>query len=260
LSGIKGNGAQLFGTDTAWTVFATFGIITFLGQMCAPWVDNNYMQRGFAYGGDNKKMFWSYILGALAFGVVPLATGLIAFYGVANPVTIPDGQGQYAIVHIIDQLVGHSATVAFCIIALISSIAIVDDQLNNFADLVKNDIIDAYKIDEQKSLMYTRVAALCFAALGTTIINMPFVNLLYVLLLGNIIRAAMGLTAVGLIFKPKSFDGKITGIVLVLSLVLTGIAFNYVTIYGLKEYILPLTVISFLGTPLLAWTISKIKS
>jgi len=260
LAGMKGNGADLFGTETAWTVFATFGIIVFLGQMSAPWVDNNYMQRGFAYGGDKKKMFWSYILGALVFGVFPLATGLIGFYGVSNAVTIPSGQGQYAIVHIIDQLVGNSATVAFCIIALISSIAIVDDQLNNFADLVKNDIIDAYKIEEKKSLMYTRIAALGFAALGITIINIPFVNLLYVLLLGNIIRTAMGLTTVGLIFKPKAFDGKITGIVLVLSLILTGAAFNYITIYGLKEYTLPLTMISFLGTPLLALILSKIKS
>jgi Na+/proline symporter len=260
LPGIKGNGAELFGTETAWTVFATFGIITFLGQMCAPWVDNNFMQRGFAYGGDKKKMFWSYILGALAFGVFPLATGLIAFYGVANPVIIPNGQGQYAIVHIIDQLVGNSATVAFCIIALISSIAIVDDQLNNFSDLVKNDIIDAYKIDEQKSLMYTRMAALGFAVLGITIINIPFVNLLYVLLLGNIIRAAMGLTTVGLIFRPKNFDGKITGAVLVASLILTGIGFNYITINGLKEYILPLTIASFFGTPLLSIILSKLKT
>ena len=51
LGGVKGTGADIFGTANAWTVFATFGVITFFSQMSAPWADNNYSQRAFAFGG-----------------------------------------------------------------------------------------------------------------------------------------------------------------------------------------------------------------
>jgi len=259
LKGIKGTGGEIFGGENSWTIFATFGIVVFLGQMCAPWVDNNFIQRAFAFGGDKKKIYLSFILGALVFATFPIATGIIGFYGVANAVVIPEGQGQYAIVHIINQLVGHGAAISFCLLVFASSLAIIDDQINNFSDLFKNDIIEAYKIDEEKQLLYTRIGAIIFATLAVAVLNLGFINLLYVLLLGNIIRASMGLTTVGLIFKPKLFNGKRTGIILFISLLLTAISFTYITIEGLKEYILPLTLISIIGTPVLSYLVSKVK-
>jgi Na+/proline symporter len=261
LGGIKGTGGDIIGTENAWKVFATFGIINFLGQMSAPWVDNNFIQRAFAYGGDKKKIYLSFILGALCFAIFPITTGIVAFYGVANSATVvvPDGQAQYVIVHIIDQLIGHGVAIAFCLVAFLSSLAIVDDQINNFSDLFKNDIIEAWKIDENKQLLYTRIGSIIFVGLAVMILNLGFVNLLYVLLLGNIIRASMGLTTAGLIFKPTWFDASRTGTVLTLGLILTGIGFTYVTVEGLKDYILPLTLISFVGTPVTAYLVSKIK-
>lgn len=261
LAGIKGTGGDIIGTENAWKVFATFGIVTFIGQMSAPWVDNNFIQRAFAYGGDKKKIYRSFILGALFFAVFPITTGIVAFYGVANAanVVVPDGQGQYVIVHIINQLIGHGAAIAFCLVAFLSSLAIVDDQINNFSDLFKNDVIEAWKISEDKQLLYTRVGSVIFAGLGVAVLNLGFVNLLYVLLLGNIIRASMGLTTVGLIFRPGWFNANRTGIMLTVSLILTAIGFTYITIEGLKEYILPLTLISFVGTPIASYLISRIK-
>lgn len=259
LSGIKGTGGDIFGTENAWKVFATFGIVVFIGQMSAPWVDNNFIQRAFAYGGNRKKIYLSFMLGALCFAVFPMATGVIGFYGAANSanVVVPDGQAQYVVVHIINQLIGPGAVIAFCLAALISSVAIVDDQINNFSDLFKNDIIEAWDIAEDKQLLYTRIGSIVFAGLAIAALNLGFVNLLYVLLLGNIIRATMGLTTVGLIFKPKWFDAARTGMVLTLGLIFTGISFTYVTIEGLKEYILPITLVSSVGVPLTAYLISS---
>jgi Na+/proline symporter len=256
-SGVKGTGGDIFSGANSWTIFATFGVITFFGQMSAPWVDNNFMQRAFSFGGDKNKIWVSFLIGSICFAFFPVLSGLISFYGVANGVTIPNGQGTYALYHVIDQLVGPTAVFLFCSFVMVSCVAIVDDQMNNISALIKHDIIETYNIDEEKSLVYTRYGAICFALLAIAIVNVPFVNLTYILLLGYIIRASLGLTTVGLIFRPHWFDGKITGFVLVVSLLLTGIGFTTIELTGLKEYILALTLTSTFGTPLLAFLLSK---
>ena len=258
LAGIKGNGNDIFGTVNAWTVFATFGIVTFLGQLSAPWVDNNFIQRAFAYKGNFNNIWKSYVFGALVFSFVCISCGVIAFFGVANAVPIEKGFEQYAMMSIVNQLVGHPAAFALGFLAFISCLGIVDDQISNINSLVKNDILSD-KYDDKTSLFYTRLVSAAAVVAVMIFINLSWVNLLYFLLLGNIARCSIGSTTVGLIFRPKWFDGNITGIILLISFIITAIGFTTITLTGMKEFILPLTLASVFLTPTVAILLSYWK-
>ena len=121
LGGIKGTGSDIFGTATAWTVFATFGIITFMGQMSAPWADNNFIQRAFAFGGDRKMIWISFVLGAVVFVLTPIMTGMIGFFGAANQIAVPAGAGQNTIIHLVNLMIGPTAMLVICFMVLLSN-------------------------------------------------------------------------------------------------------------------------------------------
>lgn len=259
LGGIKGTGADIFRTATAWTVFATFGIIAFMGQMSAPWADNNFIQRAFAFGGNHKTVWISFVLAAVIFTLTPIMTGMIGFFGVANQIALPVGAGQNAIIFIVNQMIGPTAMLVICFMVLLSTIAITDSQLTNSAALIRHDIIDNYKLDEETSLRYTRYALLLTGIIGVLIVNIPFVNLVYIFLLQNVFRAVLGLTTAGLIFKPKYFDGKITAAVLTVMIIACTTGFTLMEIYNTnKELTLPLVLAGVFATPILSALLSKV--
>ena len=253
LGGIKGTGADIFGTANAWAVFATFGIITFVSQMSAPWADNNFIQRAFAFGGDKRKIYIAFIFGAIFFALVPISTGIIGATGVANGVTLPQGGDmQYIILYIINSLVGYPALLFYCFIVMLSTVSIVDSQLTNTASIVRNDVLSYFNLDDETALRYTRYALLISGALAIAIVNVSFVNLFYIFMLGGVIRGVMGLQTVGLVFKPQWFHNIITPAIMLVGIILAIVGYTYSNIYKDTAIILPMMLTLVFGTPLLS--------
>jgi hypothetical protein len=227
--------------------------------LSAPWVDNNYIQRAFAYKGDFNNIWKTYIGGSIVFSLVCIGCGIIGFYGVSNNIQIEQALSQYAMMHIVNQLAGHTAAIALGALAFISCLGIVDDQISSINSVVKNDILGSKPYDDKTALFYTRIVSALAIVAVLIFINLSWVNLLYFLLLGNIARCSLGSTTVGLIFRPHWFDGNTTGIVLLSSFIITTIGFTAITITGMKEFILPLTAASIILTPAVAMVLSFCK-
>jgi len=240
IGGVKGLGSDIFGTATAWTVFSTFGIITFFAQISAPWADNNFSQRAFAFGGDQNKIWISYVLGAIFFGVIPIMTGLIGFWGVANGV-IPSNP-QYAIVSIIEQLVGYPALLVLCSVVLITSVSIIDSQLSCAASLIRTNIINNLDIDETRGLMLTRIGMLILCLAGIITTNWPGITYGYIFLLAACCRLPMGLLTALLVFKPSWFTGKAICISIPLGIATALFGYSYIEYTGDKSWTLPLVL------------------
>ena len=158
-------------------------------------------------------------------------------------------------------MIGPTAMLAICFMVLLSTIAITDSQLTNSAALIRHDIIDNYNIEEETKLRYTRYALLLTGVIGVAIVNIPFVNLVYIFLLQNVIRAVIGLTTAGLVFRPKCFDGKITAAVITVMIIACATGFTLIEVYNAnKELTLPLVLAGVFATPIISMALSKFKT
>jgi Na+/proline symporter len=239
LGGIKGTGFDILGTANSWTVFATFGIITFFSQMSAPWADNNYSQRAFAFGGDQNKIWISYVLGALFFAIIPIMTGLIGFWGVANGV-IPTNP-QFVVVDVINKLVGYPGVLVFCAAALMTAVSIIDSQLSCAASLIQNEFISD-NIDETRGLVWTRIGMLILCLAGIITTNWPGISLNYVFLTAGCVRLSMGLLTALLVFKTSWFTGKAISMIIPLGIATALFGYSYIEYTGDKSWTLPLVL------------------
>jgi Na+/proline symporter len=256
LGGVKGTGADIFGTTSAWTVFATFGVITFFAQMSAPWADNNFSQRAFAFGGDQSKIWISYVLGAIFFSIIPIMTGLIGFWGVANGI-VPTNP-QYAIVNIINNLAGYTALLMFCITVLVTGISIIDSQLSCAASLIRNEFITNQYIKEESGLMWTRVGMLILCLAGIITTNWPGISLNYVFLTAACCRLPMGLLTALLVFKPTWFNGKAISMIIPLGIAMALFGYSYIEYTGDKSWTLPLVLGCVFLPPMISAGLSRI--
>lgn len=256
LGGVKGTGADIFGTANAWTVFATFGVITFFSQMSAPWADNNFSQRAFAFGGDQSKIWISYVLGAIFFGIIPIMTGFIGFWGVANGIvpTVP----QFAIVDIINNLVGFPGLLVFSAAALVTGISIIDSQLSCAASLIRNEFITINDFEEERGLFWTRIGMLILCVLGIITTNWPGISLNYVFLTAGCVRLSMGLITALLIFKPSWFTGTAVSMIIPLGIVSALFGYSYIEYTGDKSWTLPLVLGCVFLPSLISAGLSKI--
>ena len=72
-------------------LWKTFGLTTMIGLFSAPYVDQTFWQRVFSI--DKDKVFKTFILSALLFGLIPLIFGLIGFCAGVGEVQVLFGSG-----------------------------------------------------------------------------------------------------------------------------------------------------------------------
>lgn len=148
LRGIANNTLNIFDPKLAFSL----GIVTAIGLISGAISDQQYWQRGFAIKeGHLRKAF---IFGALAFGLVPIALGLLGFIG-ANPQTavlIPEGIDASMIgVLVVAKFLPLSAAILFVIMLLCALSSTIDSGLNAVASLHVTDVMK-YS-EEEQSLM-----------------------------------------------------------------------------------------------------------
>ncbi len=148
LRGIEMNTLNIFDPGLAFSL----GIVTAIGLISGAISDQQYWQRGFAIKkGHLKKAF---IFGALAFGIVPIALGLLGFLG-ANPelaITLPEGIDASMIgVIVVSKLLPLWASILFVVMLLSALSSTIDSGLNAGASLYATDVMKYNK--EEKNLM-----------------------------------------------------------------------------------------------------------
>ena len=148
LGGIANNTLNVFDPKLAFSL----GIVTAIGLISGAVSDQQYWQRGFAIKeGHLRKAF---IFGALSFGLVPIALGLLGFIGAAPSMSafLPAGIDASMIgVLIIAKLLPLWGSVLFIIMLLCALSSTIDSGLNAVASLYAIDVMKYSK--EEQNLM-----------------------------------------------------------------------------------------------------------
>ncbi|MDP7477077.1 MAG: hypothetical protein QF442_01370 [Candidatus Peribacteraceae bacterium] len=147
LAGLEGS-ANIFDPGIAFSL----GIVTAIGLLSGAISDQQYWQRGFALReGHVKKAF---IFGALVFGVVPIALGLLGFIG-ANAdyaITIPQGIDPSLIgVVVVSKLLPLWTAFLFVVMLISALSSTLDSGMNAAASLYATDVMKFS--DYEKDLM-----------------------------------------------------------------------------------------------------------
>lgn len=148
LRGTAGNTLNIFDPKLAFSL----GIVTAIGLISGAISDQQYWQRGFAIReGHLKKAF---IFGAITFGLVPIALGLLGFIGANESVAIALPQGIDASmigVLVVGKLLPLWASVLFIIMLISALSSTIDSGLNAAASLYSTDVMKY--TDQEKELM-----------------------------------------------------------------------------------------------------------
>ncbi len=153
LGGMAGNTLNVFNPKLAFSL----GIVTAIGLISGAVSDQQYWQRGFAIKkGHLKKAF---IFGALAFGIVPIALGLLGFIGASTDmvVSIPKGIDTSMIgVLVVGKLLPLWASVLFVVMLISALSSTIDSGLNAVASLYSTDVMKYSKMDYDIMLRFEK--------------------------------------------------------------------------------------------------------
>ena len=148
LGGLAHNTLNIFDPKLAFSL----GIVTAIGLLSGAISDQQYWQRGFAIKeGQLRKAF---IFGALAFGAVPIALGILGFIAAApsTAVVLPMGIDASMVgVLVVAKLLPLWASILFIIMLLAALSSTIDSGLNAVASLYATDVMKYSK--EEHDLM-----------------------------------------------------------------------------------------------------------
>ncbi len=216
-AGIKGTGFEFIGTPAAWLIFATFGGATVLNHFSTPWVDNSFTQTAYSIH-DKNKVGQAFRLGSLIFAGGILLTAMIGFLAVTSGVQVPKGNELYTLVYVIDQYIGRWAIIPLTFAMIAGLLSVVDTFMVSISSIVGHDFAQAFKWSEKKALFYSRASFIVVALIAVLIANSG-VDLLYLFLLGSVIKASIGLMTAALVLKPDWFDSRVVSPLMIFSLI-----------------------------------------
>lgn len=257
LGGIKGDGASIIGTDKAWTVFVTFGLATFLGQMGAFFGDNAFYQRAFSV--PKQSVFQVFAKGSIIYGVIPIAMGLLGFLAAGSNLIVPKGQEQMVNAFMIAQYLPSWVSILFVFVVFAGLISVLDSQFSSVASMAGHDIYKKFKSNDadQASIGYARWGMVIAALLGIGIAFIPGITLLHIFLFFATLRASVWLPSMVAVLRPQWFTEKGLFHGMLLALVLGIPTFVYGSLIKNSDIALTGTLIAILGSFVFSWVFSK---
>lgn len=257
LGGIKGDGASIIGTDKAWTVFVTFGLATFLGQMGAFFGDNAFYQRAFAV--PKQSVFRVFAQGSLVYGVIPIAMGLLGFLAAGSQLVVPKGQEQMVNAFMIAQYLPSWVSILFVFVVFAGLISVLDSQFSSVSSMAGHDIYRKFKTDEadQGSIQYARWAMIIAAILGIGIAFIPGITLLHIFMFFATLRASVWLPSLVAILRPHWFNEEGLFYGLIMALIIGIPTFVYGSLIKDSDIALAGTLIAIIGSFVFSWGVSR---
>lgn len=223
LEGVSGNAGSLF-SERGWEIFLGFGLPTTIGLISGPFGDQCFWQRAFCVRKDKTGI--AFLVGALLFGIVPLAMGMLGFIGAGMGYAAMDiGVINFELISI---LFPECAVIPFIFMVISGLLSTIDSNLCAVSSL-STDIFREKTLKKIKSVMVLMLA------FGIIIANLPGLTVTHLFLMYGTLRAA---TLLPTIFTLKgiklSSQGMVTGIII--ALIVGMPIFGYGNIQGIALY------------------------
>jgi len=213
VSGVSGTFGNLL---DPWVAYS-FGIAGSLGLIAGTIADQQFWQRAFAVKKDKVKS--AFIVGALSFGVVPIALAFLGFMA-AHPeinAQLPDPDDAQMIgVQLVGHLLPAWALVVFLAILIAGLASTLDSAMCAFSSMGSIDIYKTYvapKATDEQILRTSRRFMVLMTAIGVGIALIPGMKILYIFLVyGSIVSGTMLPTILSLYWRKLNSGGVFWGI------------------------------------------------
>ena len=204
LKGITGDAGSLF-SARGMEIFLGFGLPTTIGLLSGPFGDQSFWQRAFAV--NKKHIGKSFFVGALMFGVVPLAMGILGFMGAGMGYEATDiSVLNY---ELISTLLSGWCVVPFLFMIISGLLSTIDSNLCSISSLTT----DIFKL-ENKNLKKTKWAMIIVLAMAIGIANIPGLTVTILFLMYGTFRASTMLPTIFTLKGVKlTAKGVISGVV-----------------------------------------------
>ncbi len=223
LGGISGDAGSLF-SKRGIEIFLGFGLPAAVGLVSGPFGDQCFWQRAFHVRKD--RIGRAFFTGALLFGIVPLAMGLLGFIGAGMGYAAADSETvNFELVRL---LFPSWAAVPFLFMLISGLLSTIDSNLCAVSSLMTD-------IPGKRTLAKAKRAMVILLAAGIAIANIPGLTVTHLFLMYGTLRAATLLptilTLTGVKLKPQ---GITAGIILAMMFGLP--VFGYGNICGIAVY------------------------
>lgn len=246
-----GDVAHLFDPTVAWT----FGIPISISLLSGVVIDQQQWQRAFAMRKSITQK--SFLLGAFFFAFVPISLGLLGFAAAGSHLTIPADQAQLIGVHFIQRLLPEGGVVLFTVMVLTGLLAAGMSALSAASSVGAIDLLRFVKpdADDATKVRVARITMIVISCIAMGIALIPHIQLVYLLLLIGVFRAALMVpTVLSLYWKKLSpqytFLGIILGIAIGMPIFLYGSIYKIPSLASLGSVmpILVSSVVSIVGS------------
>ncbi|MBI2036297.1 hypothetical protein HYT17_01595 [Candidatus Microgenomates bacterium] len=251
IGGVKGTFGNLFDPMVAWT----FGVPISISLLSGIVIDQQQWQRAFAM--KTRAVKQSFLLGGLIFALVPITLGLLGYLAAAPSLKIAVSQNQLAGFSAVLQLLPTIAVIGFTAMVLAGLVAAGSSALNAVSSIGATDI---YKLlrpraSNQALLAASRASMIVLILVGMAIALIPNIQLLYLVLVVGVFRAALFIPTILSLFwsklsGPFTFFGAILGMTIGVPLFVYGSLVKNATIssFGSLIPIIITLVFCIIGT------------
>ncbi len=202
MGGAAGDGAHLF-SEKGWEIFLSFGLPTTVGLISGPFGDQCFWQRAFCVRRD--RIGRAFLVGALLFGTVPLAMGILGFVGAGMGCAVQDaGMANF---ELISALFPAWVVLPFLFMVISGLLSTIDSNLCAVSSLTTD-------IFQDQTIGKSKLSMILLLAVGIAVANIPGLTVTHLFLLYGTLRASTLLPTVftlkGVRLAPQ---GVVAGIV-----------------------------------------------
>jgi len=215
LGGVSGKFTDLFSAD-GMLVFWTFGLPTAIGLTSGPFGDQSFWQRAFSI--DKREIRKAFVIGALIFGIVPLAMGTLGFVAASSGITFTST--SVLSFELVAAILPAWVIIPFLFMILSGLLSTIDSNLCAVASLATDVKQDVTVRDQKRAMLLMLVAAIGIA-------NIPGLTITTLFMIYGTLRATTLLPTIFTLNSRKLseagvFYGVIAGLTVGLPLFVLG--------------------------------------
>lgn len=199
LGGSKGVFTNLFDPVVAWT----FGVPITISLLSGIVIDQQQWQRAFSIKSDMVKK--SFLWGGLIFALVPITLGLLGFIAANPAMEIRVSQNQLAGFSVVAQSLPTIGVIAFMAMILIGLIAAGSSALAAISSIGAINIYKMFHSDAGDKMLVkvSRISMILLLIIAMSIALIPNIQLLYLVLIIGVFRAALFFPTIFSLFWSK---------------------------------------------------------
>ncbi len=196
LGGVSGQFTSLI-SGPGGAAFFSFGIPVTIGLLAGPFGDQSFWQRAMSI--ERTQVRKSFIIGAFAFGIIPILLSVLGFIAAGTGMEIANT--QLTNFEVILAYLPAWTTIPFLFMLLSGLVSTLDSCLCAVSSLAATDIYE--KVGKVDDMFLARAAMIILAVVGIAIANIPGMQILYLFLFYGTLRASVLIPTVFTILNPS---------------------------------------------------------